>query len=127
MSPLRYEELPAVMPAIAALAPWVIAHLLVSLHRQATPPPVEDPTVLLAPMPPMAVLAPPGAAPPVCTRPQLCYVPALRPPGQGLSPQDEAEVALLLQRVSFPSGWEFAFHCVWAHELGRNGDLDTHI
>jgi hypothetical protein len=44
-----------------------------------------------------------------------------------LSSQDEAEVALLLQRVSFPLGWEFVFHRVWAHELGRDGDLDAHV
>jgi hypothetical protein len=126
MAPLRYENLPAVMPAIAALAPRVTAHLPASLRRQATPPPVEEPTGPSAPAPPAAVSAPFGAAPPARTRPQPGYAPALRPPGQGLSPQDEAEVALLLQRVSFPPGWEFVFHRVWAHELGRDGDLDAH-
>jgi hypothetical protein len=127
MSPLRYEGLPKVMPAIAALAPRVIAHLPATLRRQATPPPAQEPPAPSAPAPPVAVSAPSGAAPLVRTGPQPGYAPVLRPPGHGLSSQEEAEVALLLQRVSFPLGWEFVFHRVWAHELGRDGDLDAHI
>lgn len=127
MSPLRYEGLPKVMPAIAALAPRVIAHLPASLRRQATPPPAPEPTAPSAPVPSVVASAPSGAAPLARTGPQPGYAPALRLPGHGLSSQDEAEVALLLQQVSFPFGWEFVFHRVWAHELGRDGDLDAHV
>jgi hypothetical protein len=127
MSSLRYEGLPKVIPAVAALAPRVIAHLPTTLRRQDTPPPAQEPTAPSATTPSVAVSAPSGAAPLARTGPQPGYAPVLRPPGHGLSSQDEAEVALLLQRVSFPLGWEFVFHRVWAHELGRDGDLDAHV
>jgi hypothetical protein len=82
---------------------------------------------LSATAPSAAVPAPSGAAPPARIGPQPGYAPVLRPPGQGLSPQDETDIALLLQQVKFPSGWEFVLHRVWAHQLGRDGDLDAHI